>query len=82
MATPQTQRLQTRPEALIEEILERHPEADVTLLQKAYLYAARMHGGQLRRSGEPFLIHPLEVAKIVADLHLDDVTIAAALLHD
>ncbi len=82
MDPPSSQQLQTRPEALIEEILERHPEADVTLLQKAYLYAARMHGGQLRRSGEPFLIHPLEVAKIVADLHLDDVTIAAALLHD
>ncbi|RMF85809.1 MAG: bifunctional (p)ppGpp synthetase/guanosine-3',5'-bis(diphosphate) 3'-pyrophosphohydrolase, partial [Nitrospirae bacterium] len=82
MSAPAPPRFQTRPEALIEQILERHPEADVTLLQKAYLYAARMHGGQLRRSGEPFLIHPLEVARIVADLHLDDVTIAAALLHD
>jgi guanosine-3',5'-bis(diphosphate) 3'-pyrophosphohydrolase len=74
--------LQTRPESLIEQILEKQPAADVTLIQKAYLYAAKMHGSQVRRSGEPYLIHPLEVAHILADLHMDDVTIAAGLLHD
>jgi len=82
MSPANAYQLQTRPESLIEQILEKQPGADVTLIQKAYLYAARMHGGQMRRSGEPYLIHPLEVAHILADLHMDDITIAAGLLHD
>jgi len=82
MPTTATYQLQTRPESLIEQILEKQPGADVVLIQKAYLYAAKMHGRQMRRSGEPYLIHPLEVAHILADLHMDDVTIAAGLLHD
>jgi GTP pyrophosphokinase len=82
MPSTASYQLQTRPESLIEQILEKQPGADVILIQKAYLYAAKMHGRQMRRSGEPYLIHPLEVAHILADLHMDDVTIAAGLLHD
>lgn len=55
---------------------------DVALIEKAYKYACDKHDGQLRKSGEPFVIHPIEVAIILTDLHLDAETIAAALLHD
>ncbi|MEO7429578.1 MAG: HD domain-containing protein, partial [Acidimicrobiales bacterium] len=60
----------------------RHPKSATTLITRAYLAAAEAHRGQSRRSGEPYIQHPLAVARIVADLGLDDVTIAAALLHD
>ena len=60
----------------------RHPKAPTALITRAYLAAADAHRGQTRRSGEPYIQHPLAVAKIVADLGLDDVTVAAALLHD
>ncbi|HEX2039187.1 MAG TPA: bifunctional (p)ppGpp synthetase/guanosine-3',5'-bis(diphosphate) 3'-pyrophosphohydrolase [Acidimicrobiales bacterium] len=59
-----------------------HPKADTSLIQRAYETAARAHVDQLRKSGEPYIHHPVAVATIVADLGLDDVTIAAALLHD
>ncbi len=55
---------------------------DRTLIEKAYEYAEKYHRGQLRKSGEPYIIHPLSVAYIVADLGLDTQTICAALLHD
>jgi GTP pyrophosphokinase len=61
---------------------ERHPRASTDLIAQAYEAAAEAHIDQRRRSGEPYIIHPLAVAKIVAELGLDDVTIAAALLHD
>ncbi|MCL5774436.1 MAG: bifunctional (p)ppGpp synthetase/guanosine-3',5'-bis(diphosphate) 3'-pyrophosphohydrolase [Firmicutes bacterium] len=57
-------------------------EADFDLLRKAFQYARIAHEGQMRASGEPYLIHPLEVAKVLAGLHLDTNTISAALLHD
>ncbi|MDP1819980.1 MAG: bifunctional (p)ppGpp synthetase/guanosine-3',5'-bis(diphosphate) 3'-pyrophosphohydrolase [Acidimicrobiales bacterium] len=60
----------------------RHPKAPTGLITRAYLVSAEAHRGQSRRSGEPYIQHPLAVARIVADLGLDDVTIAAALLHD
>ena len=60
----------------------RHPKAPTGLITRAYLTASDAHRGQSRRSGEPYIQHPLAVARIVADLGLDDVTIAAALLHD
>ncbi len=60
----------------------RHPKAPTTLITRAYLAAADAHRGQTRRSGEPYIGHPLAVARIVADLGLDDITVAAALLHD
>ncbi len=62
--------------------LEHDPECDLELLQRAYVYTAKVHDGQVRHSGEPYLVHPLEVAGILVDLRLDDVTIVAGLLHD
>ena len=58
------------------------PTADLDLIQRAYQLAADAHKEQKRASGETYIIHPLHVAKILTELHLDDVTIAAALLHD
>ncbi|MET0729106.1 MAG: HD domain-containing protein, partial [Acidimicrobiales bacterium] len=60
----------------------RHPKASAELINRAYLTSAEAHRGQFRRSGGPYIQHPLAVARIVADLGLDDVTVAAALLHD
>jgi guanosine-3',5'-bis(diphosphate) 3'-pyrophosphohydrolase len=60
----------------------RHPKAPTAMIPQAYERAAAAHVGQVRRSGEPYIGHPLAVAKIVAQLGLDDVTVAAALLHD
>src|SRR5688500_2108246 len=60
----------------------RHPKSPTALISRAYAEAANAHTGQLRNSGEPYIEHPLSVAMIVAELGLDDVTIAAALLHD
>ncbi len=59
-----------------------HPKTSTAMISQAYDLAASAHVGQTRRSGEPYIHHPLSVAQIVADLGLDDVTIAAALLHD
>lgn len=67
---------------LIDKIQKFNDKADVALLNRAYVYSMKAHGNQKRASGEPYLIHPLEVASIIADLHLDDASIAAALLHD
>ncbi|MHB1444645.1 MAG: RelA/SpoT family protein [Acidimicrobiales bacterium] len=61
---------------------DRHPKADTGRVQRAYRLAEKAHTGQLRKSGESYIVHPLAVALIVADLGLDDMTIAAALLHD
>src|SRR3546814_16701565 len=60
----------------------RHPKASTALIARAYVASAEAHRGQSRRSGEPYIPHPLAVARIVADLGLDDITVAAALLHD
>ncbi len=57
-------------------------EAGHRLLQKAYVFAARAHEGQSRHSGEPYFVHPIAVAEILAELHLDAVTVASGLLHD
>ncbi len=59
-----------------------NPDADLTGLDDAYDFAIKAHQGQLRKSGEPFVNHPLEVALILAELHLDTATLKAALLHD
>jgi GTP diphosphokinase / guanosine-3',5'-bis(diphosphate) 3'-diphosphatase len=61
---------------------ERHRRADTQLIEQAFAVARGAHAEQVRRSGEPYIAHPLGVAMILADLGLDDVTIAAALLHD
>ena len=59
-----------------------HPKADVRLLQKAYDVAEQFHRGQMRKSGDPYITHPLSVATILADLGMDTTTLSAALLHD
>ncbi len=63
-------------------VCEYHPNANVELIEKAYVYSAQAHQGQIRLSGEPYLSHPLEVANILARMKMDVVCIAAGLLHD
>ena len=67
---------------IVDEVEKQFPEADPGLLQKAYVYSAKVHQGQLRLSGEPYLTHPLAVAWILAKMRLDPVTVAVGLLHD
>jgi GTP diphosphokinase / guanosine-3',5'-bis(diphosphate) 3'-diphosphatase len=64
------------------DILSYYPHADVALIEKAYVYSAKVHKGQVRLSGEPYLTHPLEVAGILIKMKMDEVGIAAGLLHD
>src|SRR5678816_2424438 len=71
-----------RFEDLLEKVRAANPDADTELLRRAYVFSAYEHKGQVRRSGEPYLVHPLEVADILADLRADVVAIAAGLLHD
>lgn len=74
------------PEKLYRDLILRvkkyHPSDDITLIEKAYHVASRAHKDQIRKSGEPYIIHPLYVAIILADLEMDKETIAAGLLHD
>ena len=67
---------------LVETIQKYHPATDLENVQKAYELAAKAHEGQMRQSGEPYIIHPLNVAIILAQLELDLETIEAGLLHD
>jgi GTP pyrophosphokinase len=71
-----------RFEDLVEKVRANNPDADVELLRRAYVFSAFEHKGQVRHSGEPYLVHPLEVADLLADMRLDVVAIAAGLLHD
>ena len=76
----------TSPEVLYEELIKSvrkyHPSTDISMIEKAYRVASEAHEGQKRKSGEPYIIHPLCVAIILADLELDKETIVAGLLHD
>jgi GTP diphosphokinase / guanosine-3',5'-bis(diphosphate) 3'-diphosphatase len=71
-----------RFEDLVEKVRASNPEADIEMLRRAYVFSAFEHKGQVRHSGEPYLVHPLEVADQLADMKLDVVAIAAGLLHD
>lgn len=71
-----------RFEDILEIVAGYNPECDEDLLRRAYVYSAMAHRGQIRVSGEPYLVHPLEVARTLAEMHLDDVAIATGLLHD
>ncbi|HEX5707195.1 MAG TPA: bifunctional (p)ppGpp synthetase/guanosine-3',5'-bis(diphosphate) 3'-pyrophosphohydrolase [Pyrinomonadaceae bacterium] len=71
-----------RIEEIVEKVGTNHPQADLDLLRRAYIFSAREHKGQTRASGEPYLVHPLEVANILADMRLDEVSVATGLLHD
>ena len=70
------------PELIIEKIKQYDPSANVELIKKAYYYAQRAHDGQKRISGEPYIIHPVEVALILTEIEMDTASICAALLHD
>ena len=74
------------PEKLYEELIasvrKYHPSTDISQIEKAYRIANNAHNGQVRKSGEPYIIHPLCVAIILAELELDKETIVAGLLHD
>src|SRR5688572_821668 len=71
-----------RFETLLEKVRSYSPEADLELLRRAYVFSAKEHKGQVRHSGEPYLVHPLEVADFLADMKLDVVAVSAGLLHD
>ena len=71
-----------RRQQFLDDILNINPNYDVDLINKAYSIAEDMHNGQLRKSGEPYIIHPVEVARILAELGMDDETLVAGLLHD
>ncbi|OGP91186.1 MAG: GTP pyrophosphokinase [Deltaproteobacteria bacterium RBG_16_48_10] len=67
---------------IVDRVLSYSPNADVDLIRKAYVFSAKVHIGQMRLSGEPYLIHPLEVAGILAQMKLDAASVATGLLHD
>ncbi|MGH9524994.1 MAG: HD domain-containing protein, partial [Terriglobales bacterium] len=72
----------TRYRELLNAIRAYRPNDDLSLVEKAYEFSLRHHAGQTRASGEPYLIHPLEVAFLLSEMRLDAVAIAAGLLHD
>ncbi len=67
---------------ILTQVVAYHPDPNLDLIKQAYVYSAKVHQGQVRKSGEPYLVHPLEVAGILAQLKLDEASIAAGLLHD
>ncbi|MBO8172627.1 MAG: bifunctional (p)ppGpp synthetase/guanosine-3',5'-bis(diphosphate) 3'-pyrophosphohydrolase [Bacillaceae bacterium] len=69
-------------ETLLDKVKGYLPDDDVKLIEKAYQFAAEAHEGQTRKSGQPYIVHPVAVTEILADLQMDAVTLAAALLHD
>ncbi|MDY0062576.1 MAG: bifunctional (p)ppGpp synthetase/guanosine-3',5'-bis(diphosphate) 3'-pyrophosphohydrolase [Myxococcota bacterium] len=68
--------------AILERVASYHPSPNLELIRQAHAFAAQAHEGQLRKSGEPYFTHPLEVAGLIAELKLDDASICAGLLHD
>src|SRR5436305_8816440 len=71
-----------RMEDVIEKVEKKRPGANVDLIRRAYLFSAMHHRGQTRASGEPYLVHPLVVANILADMRIDEVSVSTGLLHD
>jgi guanosine-3',5'-bis(diphosphate) 3'-pyrophosphohydrolase len=71
-----------RLQDIVEEVQKHHPELDTSLIEKAYIFSAKAHEGQLRLSGEPYLSHPLEVAYLLARMGLGPITVSCGLLHD
>ena len=71
-----------RFESLLAHIRANRPSEDLTLIRKAWEFCVKYHAGQLRASGEPYIVHPLEVAEVLAEMKLDSTAIAAGLLHD
>src|SRR5213592_2023535 len=71
-----------RIEDVIDKVQKNRPTADVDLIRRAYLFSALHHRGQTRASGEPYLVHPLEVASMLAEMRLDETSVTTGLLHD
>ena len=69
-------------QALVRALRANHPKADISLIERAYQTASRCHEGQFRKSGEPYITHPVAVATILAEIGMTSTTLAAALLHD
>jgi GTP pyrophosphokinase len=76
------QAIDRRFEALLKQVHANRPSEDISLVRKAWEFCVRHHEGQLRASGEPYIIHPLEVAEVLAEMKMDATSIAAGLLHD
>src|SRR5262245_36159461 len=72
----------TKFRELLHDMRENRPNDDLELVRKAYEFSQKQHSGQLRASGEPYLVHPLEVALVLAEMKMDPVAVAAGLLHD
>src|SRR6476619_7230778 len=71
-----------RIEDVIQKVEANRPDPDIDMIRRAYLFSALHHKGQKRASGEPYLVHPLEVAGMLADMRLDEVSVSTGLLHD
>ena len=67
---------------ILDRVATYHPDPDLDLIKKAYVYSAKVHQGQIRKTGEPYLVHPLEVAGLLAELRLDESSVVTGLLHD
>ncbi len=83
--TPQSidpNHISERFEALLRHVQANRPSEDVSLIRKAWEFCVKHHEGQMRASGEPYIIHPLEVAEVLAEMKMDATSIAAGLLHD
>jgi GTP pyrophosphokinase len=74
--------LPKRFEALLRQVQANRPSEDISLIRKAWEFCVRQHDGQMRASGEPYIVHPLEVAEVLAEMKMDATAIAAGLLHD
>src|SRR5580765_5043261 len=72
----------TKFRELMKRMRANRPNDDLDIIKRAYDYSQKNHAGQSRASGEPYLVHPLEVANVLADMKMDPVSIAAGLLHD
>src|SRR5208283_2809066 len=84
---PVDSRIEARPiserfEALLRQVKANRPQEDISLIRKAWEFCVAHHEGQTRLSGEPYIVHPLEVAEVLVEMKLDATAIAAALLHD
>jgi guanosine-3',5'-bis(diphosphate) 3'-pyrophosphohydrolase len=82
LITPGRQVIDERFEALLRHVQANRPSEDVSLIRKAWEFCVQHHEGQMRASGEPYIVHPLEVAEVLAEMKMDATAIAAGLLHD
>src|SRR5690554_100043 len=78
----QNMQLESRLNTIVKKIRRYLPDADIEMLRRAFRFASDMHEGQVRKSGEPYMSHPLEVMDLIADLRLDVASLVAGLLHD